>query len=95
MGKKACVLYDRVCVDCGECLRCDLDPEKICDNCGACLESTDDLAEILITAIEQPDGSFLELGAGAHSHTQGECGCEEHDHVQNHSQSHAHEYGHE
>ncbi len=34
MGEpKMCVLYDRVCIGCGECDRCDLDPEKICDNC--------------------------------------------------------------
>lgn len=30
---KQCVLYDRECIDCGECQRCDLDPDKICDNC--------------------------------------------------------------
>ena len=32
---KECVLYDRECCNCGECLRCDLNPEKICDNCAA------------------------------------------------------------
>ena len=36
---KECVLYDRECCNCGECLRCDLNPEKICDNCGQCLET--------------------------------------------------------
>lgn len=36
MSKK-CVLYDRECVDCGECDRCDLDPTKICDNCMKCI----------------------------------------------------------
>ncbi len=36
---KECVLYDRECINCGECLKCDLDPNKICDNCGRCLES--------------------------------------------------------
>lgn len=34
---KQCVMYDRVCSGCGECDRCDLDPEKICDNCMKCL----------------------------------------------------------
>ena len=29
-----CVLYDRKCIECGECDMCDLDPSKICDNCG-------------------------------------------------------------
>lgn len=35
---KPCVLYDRPCQDCGECLRCDLDPNKLCDNCNRCIE---------------------------------------------------------
>ena len=39
---KECVLYDRMCIGCGECDRCDLDPEKICDNCGKCLDIRDD-----------------------------------------------------
>ena len=34
---KQCVMYDRVCNGCGECDRCDLDPEKICDNCMKCM----------------------------------------------------------
>ena len=33
-----CVLYDRICTECGECMMCDLDPTKKCDNCGKCLE---------------------------------------------------------
>ena len=37
---KKCILYDdKICNDCGECLRCDLDPNKICDNCGKCLKT--------------------------------------------------------
>ncbi len=36
---KKCILYDdKICNDCGECNRCDLDPNKICDNCCKCLE---------------------------------------------------------
>ena len=35
---KECILYDgKLCDDCGECLRCDLDSNKICDNCGKCI----------------------------------------------------------
>jgi len=34
---KECVLYDRECIGCGECDRCDLDPNKICDNCMKCV----------------------------------------------------------
>ena len=37
-----CVLYDRKCIECGECDMCDIDPEKICDNCGKCLDFRDD-----------------------------------------------------
>lgn len=39
--EKECVLYDRECINCGECDICDLDPKKKCDNCGACLEMDD------------------------------------------------------
>lgn len=40
---KKCILYDdKICNDCGECLRCDLDPNKICDNCGKCLKTNTD-----------------------------------------------------
>lgn len=45
---KKCVLYDnKVCNNCGECMRCDLDPNKICDNCGKCLRKNDDDDEFL------------------------------------------------
>ena len=37
MVEKRCVLYDRECIECGECNLCDLDPTKICDNCGKCI----------------------------------------------------------
>ena len=40
--KKECILYDRECINCGECDICDLDSKKICDNCGKCIESGDD-----------------------------------------------------
>lgn len=37
--KKMCILYDgRICNNCGECEKCDLDSNKICDNCGKCLD---------------------------------------------------------
>ena len=39
---KECVLYDRECIDCGECDVCDLDSTKLCDNCGKCLDIRDD-----------------------------------------------------
>ena len=37
MERKRCVLYDRECIECGECNMCDLDPSKVCDNCGKCI----------------------------------------------------------
>ncbi len=39
---KECVLYERECIDCGECDVCDLDPNKVCDNCGKCLDIKND-----------------------------------------------------
>ena len=33
---KECVLYDRACICCGECNKCDLDENKICNDCGEC-----------------------------------------------------------
>ncbi len=44
--KKECVLYDRLCISCGECDICDIDPKKKCDNCGACLEMDDDYTTV-------------------------------------------------
>ncbi len=46
-----CILYDRECVDCGEC-RCDLDPEKICDNCMKCVRPDADYTGILVSGIQ-------------------------------------------
>ena len=40
--KSQCVLYERECINCGECDICDLNPLKICDNCGKCLDIKDD-----------------------------------------------------
>ncbi|KHD38124.1 Zn-finger domain-containing protein [Clostridium acetobutylicum] len=35
---KICVLDEnKKCTNCGECDKCDLNPDKICDNCGRCL----------------------------------------------------------
>lgn len=50
MSKK-CELYDRECIGCRECDRCDLDPNKFCDSCGKCLESDKDYKAIKITQI--------------------------------------------
>lgn len=38
MAGKKCVLYDRECINCGECKMCELDPKKVCDNCMKCVK---------------------------------------------------------
>ena len=48
---KKCVLYERECINCGECDVCDLDPNKICDNCGKCIEVNENYKIIKITKI--------------------------------------------
>ena len=48
---RRCVLYDRECIGCGECDRCDLDPEKICDNCMQCIKGDSDYRGIAIDGI--------------------------------------------
>ena len=47
-----CVLEDKICINCGECDKCDLDPNKICDSCGKCLESESEYRAIKITEIK-------------------------------------------
>ena len=47
----ACVLYDRACLGCGECDRCDLDPDKICDNCMKCVQGDAEFRGIVIDGI--------------------------------------------
>jgi len=48
MERRRCVLYDRECIECGECNICDLDPSKICDNCGKCIGLGGDLEYLAI-----------------------------------------------
>ena len=55
MMQKACVLYDRECIECGECDRCDLDPEKICDNCMKCVTGDSEYRAIQIDEVELPE----------------------------------------
>ena len=52
MDRYFCILKDgKVCDDCGECERCDLNPEKICDNCGKCIETDGDYNGVQIDDI--------------------------------------------
>jgi hypothetical protein len=43
-----CVLEERVCDGCGECLKCDLDSQKKCNNCCACLEEQQAMRTVII-----------------------------------------------
>ena len=52
---RPCVLHDRECIGCGECDRCDLDPEKICDNCMKCIKGDAEFRRIAIDGIELID----------------------------------------
>ncbi len=46
--KDQCELYNRECINCGECNICDLDPKKHCDNCGHCIDDVDDYRSVTI-----------------------------------------------
>ena len=58
-----CLIYDRNCINCGECDElgiedndyCDLDPNKICDNCCKCIEGDNEYRAIKITEIKKED----------------------------------------
>ena len=52
---KKCVLYERECIGCGECDRCDLDPNKICDNCMKCIHRDSDYLAVKIDDIQLDD----------------------------------------
>ena len=50
--QKLCLLVDdKICNGCGECDRCDLDPEKLCDNCMKCMGDAVDFRTITISGI--------------------------------------------
>ena len=46
--------YENKCIGCGECDRCDLDPDKICDNCMKCVKGDSDFLAIEIDEIYAP-----------------------------------------
>ena len=62
---KKCILYDdRICNDCGECQRCDLDPSKICDNCGKCLVKNDEEFRSVVLRAEELNDTMHMEGSG-------------------------------
>lgn len=46
--KDQCELYDRECINCGECDICDLDPNKRCDDCGNCIDEVSEYRSLTI-----------------------------------------------
>jgi len=46
--KEQCELYDRECINCGECEICDIDPTKKCDDCGLCIDEVDEYRSVTI-----------------------------------------------
>lgn len=79
---KHCILYERECISCGECDRCDLNPDKICDSCGKCISSED--AEFreyklssLISENSMPE-NFYEHSCGCGANNNSElCDCDD------------------
>lgn len=43
-----CELYDRECINCGECDICDLDSNKRCDDCGRCIDDVSEYRSITV-----------------------------------------------
>lgn len=58
MSRRTCVLYDRECIECGECNICDLDSSKVCDNCGKCIGLNSDLEYLAIKIDGIIDGTM-------------------------------------
>ena len=50
-----CILYDRECIDCGECDMCELDPKKRCDNCMKCVNGNAEYRAVVVDQIIHPD----------------------------------------
>lgn len=60
MEKSNCVLYDRKCINCGECNMCDLDNTKICNNCCKCIDMDSDYISVNIDEIIEGEEEELE-----------------------------------
>lgn len=64
--EKECELYQRKCINCGECEICDLDNTKKCNNCGRCLDEIEEyrtlnLDEFLETHIDKDEISKVKI----------------------------------
>ncbi|MBP3453261.1 MAG: hypothetical protein J6M20_06060 [Clostridia bacterium] len=80
--KKQCVLEEKECIGCGECDRCDLDPNKICDNCMKCINSDAEYRAIMVDDFEL-EAEFEAKQAGEFHHHDCDCGCD-YDHHHHH-----------
>ena len=77
--KKLCVLEEKECIGCGECDRCDLDPNKVCDNCMKCVNSDAEYRAIMVDDFEL-EAEFEAKLQGHHHHHDCDCGCDHHHH---------------
>lgn len=79
--KKRCVLEDKECIGCGECDRCDLDPNKICDNCMKCVNGDAEYRAIMVEDFElEAEFQAKQNGRQAEDEHHCGCGCEHHHH---------------
>lgn len=46
--EKECLLYDRTCIKCYDCEKCDLDSTKRCNNCEKCLEQSEEYRTVKV-----------------------------------------------
>lgn len=81
--KKRCVLEDKECTGCGECDRCDLDPNKICDNCMKCVKGDAAYRAIVVEDFELEAEFEAKQNGQQPPEEQGDgcdCGCHHHHH---------------
>lgn len=50
-----CILYERECIDCGECDMCELDPAKRCDNCMKCVNNDAEYRAVIVDEVIAPE----------------------------------------
>lgn len=78
--KKMCVLEEKECIGCGECDRCDLDPNKICDNCMKCVNSGAEYRAIMVDEFALENELEAREHGHKHEHHGCDCGCDHHHH---------------
>ena len=62
---KQCLLNEnKVCDECGDCMRCDLAPNKLCDNCMKCIHTGAEYNAVEIDAIYESEDEEKALKEG-------------------------------